>query len=184
MGFVDLNVLQRIKYFPHLWSNIWSQCLLWIRTSKDISSDFTKGRDRKGDMPVPSLRSSRVMAKGAFEKLKEKWGMWDPLFSWQLLAVCYKILKIKLSTLGMDFQPISWLLFLQGASKGVAVSDVASFYLATFSSSPRWPAACPELTELHNNQLLHLLVAHFLPVVTELLRKGKLDTSYEPDAMG
>lgn len=47
------------------------------------------------------------MAKGAFEKLKEKWGMWDPLFSWQLLAVCYKILKIKLSTLGMDFQPTS-----------------------------------------------------------------------------
>lgn len=28
---VDLNVLQRIGNFPQLWSNIWSECLLWTR---------------------------------------------------------------------------------------------------------------------------------------------------------
>lgn len=55
------------------------------------------------------------MAKGRFERLKENWGTWGLLFSWQLLAVCYNTLKIKLSALGMDFHQTSYLLFLQGS---------------------------------------------------------------------
>lgn len=121
------------------------------------------------------------MAKGAFERLKEKWEMWNPLFSWhplfsrQLLGLCDKILKIKLG----DGFPANLLAALSARCFQRCFCTRCGLFLPSHVFLiPQGRAVCPDLTEQHSHQLLHLLVPHFLPVVTELLRKGKSGTSY------
>lgn len=62
------------------------------------------------------------------------------------------------------------------------------FCIATISSAgphlPNDQVHVWTLTVQNSCQLLHLLVARFLPVVKELLRKEESETSYRPDAKG